>query len=125
MESSCLAAHETLNDAHDSLIAEGNRLGFVLQDVARDGNCLYKAVQTHPTLSLYTTSPSELRRQVVRNLQLLPDAQASFILNHEGCGTPRGAGYATWHDYLRAIQVPLNNTKEHTYFATDMHCGGH
>ena len=117
--------HETLDGAHVSLIAEGNRLGFVLRDVARDGNCLYKAVQTHPSLTPYATTSSELRRQVVCNLKLLPDAKASFVPNHEGRGTPRGAGHATWHDYLHAIQVPLNKTKECTHLVTEPHCGGH
>jgi hypothetical protein len=125
MERSCLAVHETLDDAHISLIAEGNRLGFVLRDVARDGNCLYKAVQTHPSLTPCATTSSELRRQVVWNLKLLPDAKASFVPNHEGYGTPRGAGYATWHDYLHAIEVPPFHTKVHTCLATELYCGGH
>jgi hypothetical protein len=99
------AVHRTLEDAHNSLIVEGNRIGFVLQDVARDGNCLYSSLKQHPDLTLYATSTAQLRRNVVEILKRTPNADANFIANNEGYGTPHGGGYATWNDYLNAIEV--------------------
>ena len=96
-----------LDEALRSLSREGRRLGFVLIDVPRDGQCLYSAVLIHHSVTSPAASISELRLGVYNMLQNLPAARSGFVPNNGNYGTPGGVGYPTWNDYASAVKVVL------------------